>query len=554
MNTDTDHTHGTKKRAMTATFAIMGSRILGLVREQVFAFFFGAGMALDAFVVAFRIPNLLRDLAAEGALSQSFITIFSQKIARGENKRAYTLANKLTTLVIIVMLVITVLGEIFAPQIVAAVARGFTADKDKFDLTVRLMRILFPYILFVSLAALLMGMLNSQKKFFIPFSASTFCNFISIAVGLLCAYLLAPNYISMTAQRIFLGNPLTITDGLAIANAITGMAWGSLLGGLGQYLFQLPSLFKLGYRPGLNFKFKDSELAQILKLTGPAIIGGSAVQVNVLVNTWFASFLNEGSVSYLNFAFRFMQFPLGIFGVAIAAASAPVLAQMIAQNRHGDFLQSIRSALKLSFFFSIPSAIGLIIMGQDIIALIYEHGQFDLYDTMQTGYALMAYSFGIASYSIIKIYQPAYLAFHNAKTPMKIALFSIVVNVSINAFFIFVLHLSHWALALGTAIVAITNLALLAFFFKKHVGGVWSRDVFLTLVKTVVAGVVMGVVVWLVQVTLQPLCVERTLAGKLLLVFVPMLAAIPVYFCVAYFFKVSDARYFIDRIKNRLFA
>lgn len=546
MTADRDHTHGTKRRALISTIAIMGSRVMGLVREQVFAFFFGAGAVLDAFIVAFRIPNLLRDLFAEGALSQSFVAIFSHKLARGDEQSAYRLANKTLAFVFLLMCLFVALGIILAPRIVSIIATGF--DEEKFALTVRLMRILFPFILFVSLAAVMMGVLHAKNKFFIPHSASTFFNITSIIVGLICAFLFAPDYIHKTFQKIGSGKTLLAQDYLSVSQAIVGMAIGTVLGGLAQLLVQLPTAVKLGYRPKLDFKLKDAGLARVLKLTGPAIIGGAAVQVNVLVNTEFASFLVDGSISWLSFAFRFMQFPLGVFGVAVATASAPVLAKMIAQKRKTEFLESIQASIQLSLFLSIPSAIGLIIIGRDIIALIYEHGHFTHTDTIQTAWALAAYALGITSYSLIKIYQPAYLAFEDARTPMKISLFSIIANAAINAWFLFGLGLAHWALALGTAIVAAMNLVLLALFFGKKLKGVWSTQVWQDFLKILLTALIMGVGLWYFQQYLRSALDSRSLMNRIYLVFIPILISTPIYFGLGAALGIRDARFLLRRI------
>ncbi|EKD52279.1 MAG: membrane protein [uncultured bacterium] len=545
-----DHTTGTKKRALIATIAIFFSRILGLVREQVFAFFFGAGAVLDAFYVAFRIPNLLRDLAAEGALSQSFVTIFSQKLITNEKDEARALANKTITFITLVMGIVVILGEIFAPQLVSLIGMGFSGEK--FDLTVHLLRILFPYIFFITLAALLMGVLNANKKFFIPFSASTFCNLISIVMGLLFAYLLSPDYTAQTWNKILHDTTLVTNDYLALSSAITGMALGTLLGGFGQFVFQLPSAHQLGFFPKLDFRLNDPGLIKVLKLTGPAIIAGAAVQVNVLVNTIFASFLTDGSVAYLQFAFRLMQFPLGVFGVAIAAASGPVLAQMIVQKDHDKFRQTIRSSIQMSLFLTLPSLIGLIVLSQAIISLIYGHGRFDNHDTQQTAQALMAYALGISSYALIKIYQPAFLAFHNAKTPMKIALFSIGINAFLNVLFIFVLGWGHWAIALSTAIVAGINLILLGIKLTKNISGIWDRGVWMTTGKIVLASVVMGLVTLSSFWYLQTIFIHGSLLDKTALVLIPMLLAVVSYLGCSCYLGIKDARYLLDKILRRI--
>lgn len=536
----------TRKNTVIATTAIMGSRLFGLIREQVFAFFFGASAALDAFIVAFRIPNLLRDLFAEGALSQSFVTIFSQKLATEDDKSAFDLANKVSTFIILLIGSLVILGEIFTPQLVHFLAEGFSGDK--FDLTVQLTRILLPFILFACLAALLMGMLNAKNKFFLPQSASTFFNITSIVAGLFFAYWLSPDYIIQTFDKFRNGRALNTMDGLSLVHAIAGMAWGTLLGGVVQHVIQMPALMKLGYRFRFDFDFKDSSLVRVLKLTGPAIIGGAAVQINVLVNTYFASFLNDGSVSYLNYAFRLMQFPLGVFGVAVATVSAPTLAKMIAQKREEDFKTTIRSSLQMSLFLSTPSAIGLIVLAYPIISLIYEHGRFDTLDAVETAYALMAYALGVTSYSLIKIYQPAFLSLHDAKTPMIVSLFSIVINFSVNWYFIRVAHFAHWSLALGTAIVATLNLLFLISLFRKKVRGIWSRTAVLNFIKVLLSAVIMGGFVWYVYNFLTSIFDYHKFTGQLALAFIPITLAVPVYLGATFLFKVPEARFFVRKL------
>lgn len=535
-------TDNIKKHSFIATLAIMGSRIFGLVREQVFAFFFGASFAQDAFVAAFRIPNLMRDLFAEGALSQAFVTIFSQKLRDG-NEKSYALANKVTTFVILVVGTLTVLGIIFSNEIVAIVATGFTGDKH--ELTVLLNRILFPFILFASLASIFMGMLNAKNKFFLPQSASTFFNITSIVVGLFTAFLLSPDYIvNIIQKKTFSGDPAGITK------AILGMGVGTLTGGIVQWLIQYPSLRGLGYRFRLDFHFRDSELIRVLKLTGPAIIGGAAVQINVIVNTYFASYLYDGAVSYLNYAFRFMQFPLGVFGVAIAVASAPKLARLLSDQNVEGFKHTMRSSINFSLFLSLPSTVGLFLLSGPIISLIYEHGQFSANDALQTAYALMAYTFGIAFYSLIKIYQPAYLAFHDAKTPMMISLFSIFANFGINWYFVRVLQLPHWALALGVSCVAVINFSLLALFFQKKLKTLWEKEIFATLGKILVAILAMAISVLGTLQLCNRFSLQPGFLKQFVFVFFPIGIGSAVYFLMGIVLKLEEARFFLKKFKR----
>lgn len=519
-----------RKNASIATLAVMGSRVMGLVREMVFAFFFGAGPALDAFIAAFRIPNLLRDLFAEGALSSSFVAIFSKKLATEGDEEAFKLASRVFSFVWILMAVISLLGIIFSPQIVHVVASGFTGEK--FELTVLLNRILFPFILFVSLAAIAMGMLNAKGKFALPQSASTFFNITSIVTGLLTAYFLAPEFIGGVARHLIYKTPAPAGDWVSLSRAMMGMAIGSLLGGLVQWIVQMPALFRLGYRPHFLMGWTDPAFKQVIRLTIPAIIGGAAVQVNVLVNTNFASYLADGSISWLNYAFRLMQFPIGVFGVAVASATTPVLARFLALNDLESFRKTLRESSQLAMFLCIPSALGLMALARPIMALIYEHGQFTAQDTTQAAYALMAYSTGLVAYALVKIYQPAFLAFNDSRTPMLISLGSIVTNLILNGVFVFVFHFHHWGLALGTSLVALANAALLSILFRERLPKIWNRDLVVQLTKILAASILaVGLGFWLEsQITL----------GKFLQVFAPLGVTVLVYAGICHLIGVQE--------------
>src|ERR1700731_1534886 len=287
--------------------AVLCSRVLGLAREQIFAALFGGGRVMDAFTIAFRIPNLLRDLFAEGALSTAFVTVFTRTAALENDAAAWRLADKVATLTAVSLSAITVLGVITAPWLVAALAPGF--DADKAALTVTLTRVMYPFILLVSLAALVMGMLNAKNVFGVPAMASSFFNLGSIVAGVVLGWLLDPGF-----------GP----------RAILGLAIGTLVGGGLQLAVQLPSLRRLGYVFHPDFQWRDRGVKAILRLMGPSVVAASTTQVNVLVNSVFASGLGDGPTSWLSAAFRLMQLPLGIFGVALGTVSLPLLARMAA--------------------------------------------------------------------------------------------------------------------------------------------------------------------------------------------------------------------------------
>jgi len=396
-------------------------------------------------------------------------------------------------------------------------------------------------------------MLNAKNRFFLPQSASTLFNITSIGMGLLFAYWMAPDYISSIFNKLRgLPPAAAIPNPSTLSQAMTGMALGTLLGGFVQWLVQLPALYKLGYRPRLRFDFKNADFLKILALTLPAIIGGAGVQINVMINTVFASYLADGSISYMNYAFRFMQFPLGLFGVAIATASAPALAKMIIQDKKDDFQKTMRSSLQMSLFFSIPSMVGLILLATPIVSLIYEHGRFHAIDTAQTAIALQAFSAGIVGYSLIKIYQPAFLAFHDTKTPMTISLFSIMTNTALNYGLMVIMGFGHWGLALSTSCVATLNFILLAIYFeKKKMPGIWNQELWSQLGKCLLASLAMGLAVWGSFVWAQKLLVPSKILGQLFVVFLPIFVALPVYLGMGLLLKIPEVDFIINKIRRK---
>ena len=325
--------------------AVLASRVLGLVREQIFAGFFGAGRELDAFVTAFRIPNLFRDLFAEGALSAAFVTTFSKTLEREGEARAWRLANLVVHALLVFVGAIVLLGILFAPTVVGWIAPGFADIPGKAELTVALTRLLFPFLLLVALASVAMGMLNAKNRFGIPASASSFFNLGSIFVGLTTAWWMSPEYMADLWQT----GTASVPSAEAAARAITGMAIGTLAGGAMQLLVQVPSLWKVGYRYRFALSLRDPGLRRVLALMGPATIGAAAVQVNVLVNTNFASELGDGAVSWLNVAFRFTQLPIGLFGVAVGVVALPAISRTVAREDLEGLVTTVAGALRLVF-------------------------------------------------------------------------------------------------------------------------------------------------------------------------------------------------------------
>ncbi len=467
--------HVLARNAWVISMAVMLSRVLGLAREMIFSSLFGAGRNMDIFTTAFRTPNLLRDLFAEGALSTAFITTFSKRIAVQGDAAAWELANKVRTLLTVFMSVITVLGILFAPLIVRILAPGF--DGEKAEMTVLLVRIMYPFILMVSLAALVMGMLNAKRIFAVPALASSFFNIGSILGGVIIGYYLDPSFGEL---------------------ALVGLAFGTLIGGGLQLLVQIPTLLKTGFRVVADFKWKDSGVAEVLRLMGPAVIAASAVQVNVMVNTMFASMLPEdGPVTWLSFAFRLMQLPLGLFGVAIATVTLPVVSKSAALGRGDEFRMILAKALRLAFFLTIPAAVGLMVLCQPIMDLLYGRGKVTEYEVTQMAYALQFYAIGLLGYSGLKVLTPVFYAIDRRWIPMMVSIGSIVLNIFLNWLLMFKLGLGHRGLALSTASVAIINFVILYYVMKRAAFGLESRTFLSSLLRVSIASGVMAVVAWL---------------------------------------------------------
>lgn len=460
---------------------------MGLARELLFAAYFGAGVVFDAFVTAFRIPNLFRDLFAEGALSAAFVKTFAQKLDKDGEVPAWRLASLVFCALTLIVGVVTCAGVLAAPWIVDAIAPGFSPEKAA--LATSLTRVMFPFLLMVALAAVAMGILNARGVFGIPAMASTFFNIGSIVVGLVAAFALAPELMIATTKAVLAGETPPM-DADAARRAILGMALGVLVGGLLQFTCQIPALRRAGFRFSAILDWKDPGLRAVFALMVPAILGTAATQVNVFVNNNFASRLGDGPVSWLNYAFRLMQFPIGVFGVAIATATLPSIARAAGRDRTDEFSRTLTSSLSLALFLTVPSAVGLAVLGEPIIALVYERGRFDHADTIATAQALSCYALGLVGYSLIKILAPAFYAVDDAKTPARVSLLSIAVNFALCA--LFVGPFGHRGLALSTSIVATANALLLFALLMRRVDTLRAGALWLTTLKVLVASAAMA--------------------------------------------------------------
>ena len=414
------------------------SRVLGLVREQVMAYYFGASMATDAFVTAFRIPNLLRDMFAEGALSQAFIPIFKEKMVNGTEKEAFRIADIVFTALLLVVGIIVLLGIIAAPVLIYLFANGFVDTPEKFDLTVSLTRIMMFYLMLVSLSAIVMGILNSFGKFGIP---------------------------ALSPALFNLGIIVTVVGCYSLFDVpIYALAIGVLVGGVGQLAVQLPLLFKIGYRFKPTIDFLDESFKKMTKLLGPMIIGLSASRINILINTLVASFLIEGSLSYLSYSYRLMHFPLGVFAVALGTVALPKVSEMVAKKENEKLNRTFEQTLALNLFIVIPSAMFLALMGNEIVRLIFAWGAFTENDVLQTSLALRHYSYGLVAFSAVRVIVPFFYAFSDSKIPMRASLTAVGVNIAL--YYPFVQILNFAGLAAATSVAGIANVLVLLFYIK----------------------------------------------------------------------------------------
>lgn len=455
--------------------ATMASRVLGLVREQVLAYLFGAGDAMDAFLVAFRVPNLMRDLFAEGAMSAAFVPTFSRTLTREGRPRAWQLANSVVNALLIVTGGIVVLAVFAAPAIVQLFAAEFADVPGKFALTVLLTRVMVPFLTLVALAAVCMGMLNAVDRFFIPALSPAMFN-----VGAI---------LSMLAL-VPLAHALDVPPILAVAA-------GTLVGGFGQLVVQWPALRAEGYRYAPRLDPTDPDLRRILLLMGPGTIGLAATQVNVFVNTVLATGEGTGAVSWLNYAFRLMYLPIGIFGVSVATAAVPRLSRLAAANDRDGMRSTIGSALGLMLTLNVPATVGLMVLASPIVALIFERGQFTAADTLATAAALRWYALGLLGYSAVKIVTPAFYAVGRSRVPVAVTGVAVFVNMTLNLALVRVM--GYQGLALGTSVAALTNAGLLLVLFARHSGGFGTALLSTTLPRVVAASAVMAAVAWGVE-------------------------------------------------------
>ena len=414
------------------------SRVLGFIRDQVIAIVFGANGNTDAFVVAQRIPNMLRRMVAEGAFSQAFVPVIAEYKNEHGEQATKKLVDHVAGTLLLWLLGITIIGVLAAPVLILLVASGFSADPEQAELATFMLRITFPYILFISMTALSAGILNSYGKFALPAFTPVLLNISIIA----CALLLAPR----------------------LEQPIVALAIGVLIAGVAQLLLQIPALQKIGLLPSLRFKRGHAGVSKILKLMLPALVGSSAAQINLLINTNLASFLIAGSVSWLYFSDRFVEFPLAIFGIAIATVILPKLSAETKQRE--QFSETINWGLKLNLLVILPATVGLIMLAQPILATLLQYRAFTAFDTEMASLSLATFALGLPAFAAIKVLAPGFFSRQDTKTPMRFALYSIAFNIAFNLVVVVPwiwkkLPAGHAVLALAAALAAYVNATLL---------------------------------------------------------------------------------------------
>lgn len=444
----------------------MFSRVLGFARDALVARIFGAGVATDAFFVAFKLPNLLRRIFAEGAFSQAFVPILAEYKSQQGEEATRTFVAYVSGMLTLVLALVTVLGMIAAPWVIWATSPGFLRDPDKFELTASLLRITFPYILLISLASLAGAVLNTWNRFSVPAFAPTFLNLSMIGFSLFAA----PYF-----------NP-----------PIMALAWAVTVGGVLQLAYQLPHLKKIGMLVLPRINLHDAGVWRVMRLMGPAIIGVSVSQISLIINTIFASFLVSGSVSWMYYADRMMEFPSGVLGVALGTILLPSLAKSVSSGRLDDYSRLMDWGLRLCFVLALPSTVALGILSKPLIASLFQYGQFTAFDTEMTQRALIAYSVGLMGIILVKVLAPGFYSHQNIRTPVKIAIASLIMTQLMNLAFIG--PFKHAGLSLSIGLAACLNAGLLYWQLRKQKMYIPQTGWVLFLTKLVIAVVVMAAV------------------------------------------------------------
>jgi putative peptidoglycan lipid II flippase len=510
--------------------ATMTSRLLGVAREAVLAWTFGAGFSMDAFNVAFKIPNLLRDLFAEGAMTAAFLPTFTRTLSTQGRDAAWRLGSLVINSLLLVTGVLVVIGIVFAFPITSAIAPRFADSPGKLELTTSLTRIMLPFLTTVAVAVAMMGMLNALHRFFIPALSPAMFNVATI----LAAVALTP-----------------VLEGLGVPGVMS-LAIGTLIGGLGQIALQWPALRGLGFRYHAVLDFKNPELREVLRLMVPGTLGLAAVQINVLVNTYLATSQPEGAVSWLNYAFRLMYLPIGLFGVSIATAALPDISRQAVTDDLAAIRRTVSSGLRLMLMLNVPATVGLMVLAEPIVSLLLERGQFRPFDSLQTATALMFYAPGLLGYSAVKIASPTFYSLRDSRTPVIVSMVSVAANLTMNLSLVRVMGFR--GLALGTSLAAMINAGALLWLLSRRLRGLERGRIAIAFAKIAIASLVMGAAVHCASAWMQTVFPGRELHSKLLQVFGAISIGVLVLALMAKILRISEFNEALSRVSRRLTA
>jgi len=537
----TEQQHQNVPRAVgVVSSAVMVSRILGLARETAIGYYFPSKTSADPFYLAFRIPNFLRDMFGEGILSKAFITTFLATEAEDGEEAAWNLTNRIFNLTFLVLMGIIALGIIFAPIIVDVLARdNFDRNLDtiehfgfdnKIELTIYLTQLMFPYLLFVSFAATAMGLLNSKGKFGIPACASAFFNVSSLTIGI-GGYYLCP---------------------LIEIHPITGMAIGVIVGGIAQFLIQVPSMYGVGFRYRPLLSLRDPRVLQVAHLIGPAVLGVAAVQVNLLTNTFFIT-SDSGWLTWMSRAYRVMHLPIGIFGVAISTVALPQLARLVTAGETENFRNAFSYALRLMLALTIPAGIGLMVLSEPICRLLYEWGVTVEEDTIGTAGLLFVYAFGLCGFSTLKIVTDGFYAYRDIRAPVIVSICAVVLNICLNYLFIYRgLFLDPRAVVFSTVLTVTLNCAVLLLLLRHKVGRLGLRSLIPLTLKILTASVVMGFICWLTNGVIEEDWLGTVgIIPRIIGVFVPIGLSLLILAALYKILKVSEFDDILHAFKQR---
>jgi putative peptidoglycan lipid II flippase len=508
--------------------ATLTSRVLGVVRDMVFARLFGAGDTMDAFNVAYRIPNLVRDLFAEGAMSAAFVPTFTRYLTQRGRPDAWRLGNLVLSMLIGVTGAVALLGIAAADRLASLFASDYGSVPGKLELTATLTRVMFPFLTLVAIAVACMGMLNSLRHFFVPALSPAMYNVGAI----LCALLVVP-----------------VAPALGIHPAMA-LAFGTLLGGLLQALIQVPPLWREGYRFRFAFDVRDPGMREILVLMIPGTIGLAAVQINQFVNTVLATSEGTGAVSWLQYAFRLMYLPIGLFGVSIATAAVPTMSGYAAREDTAGMRATVSSGLRLMLMLNVPATVGLIALAHPIVAVIFERGAFTPSDTAATAAALTCYAPGLVGYSAVKLASPAFYALRESRTPVLVSVLSVAVNVILNV--TLVRWLGYRGLALGTALSALLNATVLLVLLRRRMGGLDDRRLAIAFTKIVAASAVMAWAVVVVHGWLAGVWPREAFVPRALQLGGAIAAGVLVLAAMARALRIAEFAEAIRRVVRRL--